>query len=277
MQHNHTHLFKISGVIAMLLGVTFDTSADMVHIDNNMLQMDVANVMAARLEDNVGTTTDVPFGSETIPVTVLTSPRVLCAEGTYLEKCGTNKIGFNWLKSICFNNDTTNCSRNYYGAASILNSGLYKKMREVFSSTDDISITYKDTDNNISNASHDDVVDDRKKILNFYCNPFTDTITCKACPNNAKVEPSIVYTLNISSSISNTVNVWSWDIRTFADCYMDEFEDSTGTYVYQDGISTDAEKCYYGQSGVIRIFQGTDVVEAVQSMQATYSNEAIAH
>ena len=55
---------------------------------------------------------------------------------------------------------------------------------------------------------------------------------------------------------------------------MDEFEDSTGTYVYQDGISTDAEKCYYGQSGVIRIFQGTDFTEATQ---ASYSNEAIAH
>ena len=253
MQHKYTHLFKISGIIAGLLGITFDTSADMVQPNAN----NVTNVMAS----SIGTATNITFGSTTIQATMLTSPRVLCAEGTYLEKCGTNKIGFNWLKSICFNNDTTNCTRNYYGAASILNSGLYKKMREVFSSTDDISITYKDSDNNQNIASHEEVVTDRENILTYFCEPSPDRVTCKACPNNAKVDSSVVYVLNVASTISNNVIVDSWNIHTIADCYMDEFEDSTGTYVYQDGISTDAERCYYG--GFSKEWQGTNVIELV--------------
>ncbi|MBR0212467.1 MAG: hypothetical protein IJQ55_02565 [Alphaproteobacteria bacterium] len=265
MQHNNKYSFKNLGVIAMLFGITFYASAD-------MMQADMANFMAARIEDSIGTSTTTTFGNMSLNILAVFRPKTLCEEGTYLEKCGNQTIGFNWLKSIDINDTPT---RNYYDAAATI-SKKYEKMREVFSSTGNVGATFKDSSNQTTQASHAEVVDDRNRILNYFCSDLDD-VHCAPCPNNGKVDASIAYTNTNSTDVTSTVNVFSWNIRTFADCYMDEFEDSTGTYVYQNGTSEDAERCYYGQSGFPRIFLGTDVVEAVQVMDVSYSNEAVAH
>ena len=141
MQHNNRYLLKNLGVIAILFGITFYASADMVQPgDTNMADMTMESASAARVEDSIGTDITTTFGTMSLNVLAIFRPKILCEEGTYLEKCGNETIGFNWLKSININNTPT---RNYYDAAATI-SKKYEKMREVFSSTGNVSATFKD-------------------------------------------------------------------------------------------------------------------------------------
>ena len=262
MRRNHSYLFKIPGLVVALTGVIFGAVADMVQPPSTA----TTNALNATL--TIAYDEDIPTNAITVTPSVLTyqtTIRTLCPEGQYVAKCGNNTIGFNWLKSVCLDleeddldpDTCQNSTRNYFSAVSVLK--LYEQMRDVFSSETDQSIPYKDENNHIQYASHDDVLNDRQNILGYMCD--INTITCAPCPNGAKVEPSTVAVL----ASSNFVN--KWNIRTFADCYMDEFEDSTGSYVYVQNGSTTPEKCYYGESGNSRIFSGTNIVEYVQSMR----------
>lgn len=55
----------------------------------------------------------------------------------------------------------------------------------------------------------------------------------------------------------------NWQFHTIADCYENEFDDDTGTFVYlPEGASTGSDKCYYGntvsESDFTTYFMGTE-------------------
>ena len=239
MRLKDNHLLKISSVIVMSLGIAFGAIAE-------MLQPTALGI---------GTNATVNFGNQTLDAAYAVRLRFICAKGTYVDKCGNDEIGFNWLRPLYIDGVAT---RNYYEAANT-QSKRYEKMREVFSNTNpQIGVTFKES-NQISTASYEQVRDDRNKILNYFCSDL-DAIRCKSCPNNAKVEASTVSVTTVSTDVTNNTIVSGWNIRTFADCYLDEFEDTTGTYVYQNGTDN-AEKCYFGETGSSRIYQGANVTE----------------
>ena len=199
----------------------------------------------------------------------------LCPEGQYVAACGNYRIGFNWLKpakvpdpgaisnveqqpDIEPNTETVTVSidipyketTNYYISDDIID--LYKQMRIFFGNTDrEISISYlDDNDNTISlaTAPYLSYRSDREAILNNLCHPSSVDITCMACPNDAKVPASVV-----QLDADNLTIQGSWELHTFADCYMQEFEDSTGSYFYVPDDEyvfnavqlNNSAKCYY--------------------------------
>lgn len=185
----------------------------------------------------------------------------LCDEGQYLYKCGNYRVGFNWLKSanlpdpsnpimsVADDPDTTRIrykrTKHYYVADTI--DELYEQMRKFFKYDATELLSYLDTNNSIAQAAPADYIADREAILNNLCHPSTTTVTCAICPNGAKVKAS-----SVELDGDNLIIEGTWNISTFADCYMDEFEDSTGSYIYiPEGISfdnasdTDSAHCYY--------------------------------
>lgn len=171
----------------------------------------------------------------------------ICHEGTYLVKCGGKKLGFNWLRSATFTNPTdpnsTLTTRNYYNGVTNKLDRL-EQMRGFFNGNS--SLLYSNG-SQILTASPEDVANDRYTVLTNMCNRFDPSkqAECSPCPNNAKVKPSTV----VLDSQNNTHTAWK--VRTFADCYIDEFQDSTGNYVYIadnatfENPDTTAENCYY--------------------------------
>lgn len=169
--------------------------------------------------------------------------KTVCPRGQYVYKCGNYRVGFNWLKSAGFpelqtiSSGSTNgytTTKNYYVGDTTLE--LFEQMRNFFNGTNTV---LSKNENSVSPVSP---VADRELILNYLCHPATSTITCALCPNNANVPATTVELDDDNKTIEET-----WDFHTFADCYMDEFEDSTGTYIYRLG-STEGQqsaKCYY--------------------------------
>lgn len=169
--------------------------------------------------------------------------KTVCPRGQYVYKCGNYRVGFNWLKSAGFpelqtilsgstNGYTT--TKNYYVGDTTLE--LFEQMRNFFNGTNTV---LSKNENSVSPVSP---VADRELILNYLCHPATSTITCALCPNNANVPATTVELDDDNKTIEGT-----WDFHTFADCYMDEFEDSTGTYIYrlESTEGQQSAKCYY--------------------------------
>lgn len=178
--------------------------------------------------------------------------QTLCQAGTYLLRCGSNQLGFNWLKSATFSTPTsvdpnaTTTTKNYYDGVTTAQA-RYEQMRAFFNGN--AALQYHDG-TNIVTATPDDVHNDRYLMLSKKCNPFDSNqkAICATCPNNANVMASTV----VIDSTNNTTSAWR--VYTFADCYFDEFQDSTGTYIYVantvnfDNPDAPAEKCYYSPS-----------------------------
>lgn len=195
-------------------------------------------------------------GGNVAPISFNSVTKTLCPAGQYVYKCGSYRIGFEWLKGMNVPNEYTedNCStnrgswdddtckistKNYY--ISDDQSELLQQMRDFFGGKEE-SVFFCEGTN--CSAVATDYKTDRDTILNNVCNPFDSgtAITCAYCPDSAKTDATIV-TVNVSSK---TVKNWV-KFNTIADCYIDSFSDSTGTYKYvTDGdISRKAQNCYY--------------------------------
>ena len=220
------------------------------------------------------------FSSETSDGTTVS----ICPEGQYLYKCGNYRVGFNWLKSATFTvrdtstplfltNDST---KDYYVGDTTLD--LYEQMRTFFGHNGHTSIAYK-TASGISQATPNEYRIDRERILNNVCNPLNSsiTITCARCPNDAKVQESSVQ-INEDEGL---VVQGSWNVYTIADCYMKDFEDSTGSYYYvvpsTENISAE---CYYTNTNedALSTLNGDAIgrfVPGLNANRATVSTETI--
>lgn len=170
--------------------------------------------------------------------------KTLCPAGQYISKCGDYRIGFNWLKPAKLPYQQTDgnseeskltratyVTRNYYIGDTTLE--LYEQMRTFFGHKRDnnnqpYTISYLDAETgNETPATIEELEYDRELILNNLCHPMTSTIVCTKCPNGANVDAStVVFDAN------NVAIRGSWDFYTIADCYINEFEDSTGAYFY---------------------------------------------
>lgn len=239
MGHKHSYFFKFLGVAIVLCGIISGASADDFDINE-------VNSIAVNDNDNI----NLPY----LEAQIMYQQKVICAEGTYLKKCGNTEIGFNLLKPM-YNSTNTRLTRNYYGATSNNDLSRYEQMRKVFTGTE--PVPYKDENNETQIASNADVVRDRETILDYFCDPFDDTIVkqCAPCPGDAKVASSYIKTSPLNTSVEE------WHINTLADCYLDEFQDSTGKYVYvpnnENFETSSGAKCYYTGSTTSRTFTAT--------------------
>lgn len=179
----------------------------------------------------------------------------LCGEGKYVAQCGNYRVGFNWLKNAKIpdpeSSDDTEIqykeTGNYYIDEDAI--GLLTRMRIFFGNENEVMY-----DSNDNPFDPDAIQKDREAILNNLCHPSDSDAKpiCLPCPNNAKVDASTV-----DLSVDNLTIEGSWAFHTIADCYMNEFEDTTGTYFYvpdnlpagvtfSNAIFPDnAESCYY--------------------------------
>lgn len=170
--------------------------------------------------------------------------------GYYVAACNNYRVGFNWLKKAKVpdleqsnqNLIVYHTTNDYYSDDDDMIT-LLKKMRIFFGHYQDFSLI---------NTPENTLLKDRESILNNICNPNDSNteIYCAKCPNNAKIPLSSVKLDSNHSVISG-----SWKFYTIADCYMDTFEDSTGTYFYvPDSMNLDeanagqAQKCYYANT-----------------------------
>jgi hypothetical protein len=121
-------------------------------------------------------------------------------------------------------------------------------MRTFFGHNANTVLSYYDSDDNIQSAQESVYASDREAILNNLCHPSNSVITCAPCPNDATVQESVVGLDDDNLTVRGT-----WQFFTIADCYMQEFEDSTGSYFYvpdevQDPSNLtieNGEKCFY--------------------------------
>ncbi len=169
----------------------------------------------------------------------------LCEEGYYLSSCNQVNVGTNWLKGIKNNASTS----DYYSYGTSVSDPIHMiNLRKFFAGVE--SITYTDTNGQSQTVYPSGYSETRNTILRTFCvadnaNPTTETnIKCKKCPNNAKIPASTV------TFLFGTLN--SSKIHTIADCYMDEFSDHTGTYIYTPASAAAghdaATKCYYSDN-----------------------------
>jgi len=168
----------------------------------------------------------------------------ICPENQFVYKCGNYRVGFDWLKSVKLPNPENMSqkvqTKNYYINDNALD--LFNQMRNFFHDGD---VKYKDDDGNIKTADVATYKEDRQVILQNLCNPLVENTgaICAKCPNDAKVKPS---TVEVSEEDGKIIK-YSWDFYTIADCYMNEFKDSTGSYEYVTNINDNDTKhdCYY--------------------------------
>ena len=196
--------------------------------------------------------------------------KLLCPAGQYVSQCDNYNVGFYWLKSakLPYQDESdggdggggggdggldengerlTIDTRDYYVGDTNLE--LFKQMRGFFSSTGDTTILYRDADSGeIQPIPYATFVEDRELILKNVCHPATTSISCTKCPNDANVAES-----SVELDEDNLAITGSWRFHTIADCFMTEFEDSTGTYFYVPDTAPDisvvdldhAEHCLY--------------------------------
>ena len=186
--------------------------------------------------------------------------RVICSAGYYVSSCGTKTIGTNWLKGIPDNTETP----DYFSYNSAAYDNL-TNLRKFFAGKEEIS--YMDIQGtpttipptNIVNGEDRGYLESRNEIFKDFCttcqqNPDSTTsctliTSCKKCPNNAQVPQSTIG-FNVQDKKFN-LKTFTY-IYTIADCYMTEFSDNTGTYVYVPNSaaqsSDSAKTCYFSDN-----------------------------
>ena len=178
--------------------------------------------------------------------------KTICPAGQYVYSCGSYKVGYNWLKNITLTapNGWVKSTKNYY-----IGDSTYDRMEQLhafFNKNQTIKQT-TDTGYTSVDTSSSEVEDDREFILGLVCNPLTEniSITCAACPDGGTVERSSVDVGNDTSYEETDLMLirGTWNFHTIADCYVSEFEDASGSFVYvsPNVSATDAkaEACYY--------------------------------
>lgn len=228
------------------------------------------NISVANMSESgsVSTATAIQQAIETarLSISANKTKEKLCPAGYYIAQCGNYRVGFNWLKNATFptvdtaenpeeGGTTTTITdittKNYYIYDDTID--LFRQMRAFFGhEVADVFYTteYGDDVNTAQIASQEDIKNDRELILSNVCHPAIFAHKCEKCPNNASVPASYVFLDNEN----NSAIAGSWNFYTIADCYMDEFEDSTGTYFYVPGENinlstvTSGAKCYYSNT-----------------------------
>ena len=178
-----------------------------------------------------------------------TSVKTLCPQGYYLSRCGADVVlGTNWLKglSITESNSTTVVGYNYYSydkpASDIIH---MTNLRKFFAAKEPLTYYAGGEATEVPVGTYTSY---RNTMLVKFC---TDAegkptnIECEKCPGNATVTASTV-----EIDTDGKIKDGTWNIHTIADCYMDEFSDETGTYVYiPNNVNVDASanaaNCYY--------------------------------
>ena len=187
----------------------------------------------------------------------------VCPSGQYLARCGMATLGTNWLKGMTKkgNIETPDFySYNIGTSESVHMENLRKffagkdsfKYNARTRSTDSSSGTYVYTP---KTATPDDYKPALNQILSNYCTDeqgrLANTV-CETCPNNATIARS---TVEEDTYCTGKILWDTWNVHTIADCYMNEFEDSTGSYVYVPNNITPPKNaadakltCYYSQT-----------------------------
>jgi len=164
------------------------------------------------------------FGATDETTTI--TEQIICDTGYYLAKCGTNYVGLNWLKGYALNGDTN--SYDFYDYADETGKNNIKNLRLFFNPVagEDIIFTKSAKYDSLRDSipsDDDDVVSTRNGLLTATCT--ASNATCAKCPGDGTVAQSTV-------KIYSTTSVYEWTVHTIADCYMNTFTDSTGTFKY---------------------------------------------
>ena len=186
--------------------------------------------------------------------------RQLCRSGQYLASCGMSTIGTNWLKGL---KKAGNVQTPDYYSYNTQDSDTInmENLQKMFAHQYALEYTSR-TGTSSSNYVYSNAValpsqykDHLHQLLSNFCTnddgkipikEMADIIHCQPCPNNAYVERSTVQ----EDVYESGKILWdSWNVHTIADCYMKEFDDSDGTYVYIDTASSaqtnTSKNCYY--------------------------------
>lgn len=178
----------------------------------------------------------------------------LCPSGQYLAGCGIANLGTNWLKGMTKPGGIK--TPDYYSYDTESSDTIHmENLGKFFAHTQ--PITYRARTSSSNTYTYSDITVQAAtykphlyQILSNFCTDdqgyISDDVThCEKCPNNAYVKRSTVK----EDTYDTGKILWdSWDVHTIADCYMNEFSDENGTYVYvaenvQD--STTGVNCYY--------------------------------
>ena len=175
-----------------------------------------------------------------------TSIQKLCESGYYLSSCGSKIVGTNWLKGIQGTEET----QDYYSYNLPVSDPIHMdNLRKFFAGHE--KIYYNGYQDPVLPNGDNGYLKSRNTILANFCVDEDGSLTnvsCKKCPNNAKISESVVERNVSDGKIVDS----SWRIHTIADCYMDEFSDNTGTYVYVAGgaavNNNIGQRCYYSNT-----------------------------
>ncbi|MBO7644778.1 MAG: hypothetical protein J6S57_00545 [Alphaproteobacteria bacterium] len=168
----------------------------------------------------------------------------ICKKNYYIAKCGSSTIGTNLLKG--FSCEYCDDAVNYYDYSEQNN---IENLRKFFNSCPAESVgpqylSYENYDGQSSLTSNDVFCNQRTAFLQNICMPPSDIssefFTCLPCPDNGVTDTASTMKLVYEE------NRFVWEtFHTFVDCYKNDFEDSTGKYVYVNNTNYQPEKCYY--------------------------------
>jgi hypothetical protein len=177
----------------------------------------------------------------------------ICPAGYYVSKCGNFSVGYNWLKSIRIDNTTR--TNDYTVSSDPVT--RFDQMRRFFHGQ--YTTGWASTNGTVNKeepAKQISTQSDRDTILGAVCNPnnvkkdSSFSYTCTPCPEAGTVGPSYVYAEYTASSllIPN-----SWTFHSIADCYISQFTDTTGSFIYLpsnlgSNTTQDGKYCYYGDN-----------------------------
>lgn len=187
----------------------------------------------------------------------------LCRAGYYVSKCGDHTVGTYWLKGYVKSAMTAASATSAQNQATTTTerAGTLRTVVNGTTTTSDDYYDYSDS-NNVENlrrffAGEDKLIfttfagmrtavqaaqylDNRNGLLAATCDPTQVQISCAKCPGVASVPAS---TVDITYDTAALV-AGSWNFHTIADCYMQEFADSTGIFEYVND-DNDPQTCYY--------------------------------
>jgi len=216
----------------------------------------------------------------------------ICPRGQYVYSCSGNRVGYNWLSKITFSkSDGTKIFTDNYLIGDNYDQKI-DQMRTFFAGSGQINKQYCTSANScnetidttfIQTEGNEKTLNDRDFILGYLCNPLTEgvSIGCATCPDNAYVRESFVRRDNYTplGIEGNLLVRHSWEFHTIADCYMTQFEDSTGDFIYvksQTRTNTDNQgtPCYYSSSSQDSqyMFAGAKIENVSLSATTRYYN-----
>ena len=248
MSHNRNILLKVCifTMVFVCHGWVFDAIAD----DPNTLYVDPA---VTYTDNNDVTTADVNV-----------SQKIICPVNKYLSRCGDYYIGFNWLKGLKSDPKHNNYYYETYSEEpeEIKKpwpiDTMFKQMQKFF---------HGDTQPASYNSGESlEFKWNRDVVLGNLCNPFNKTLFCEPCPDGGKTPGASKVTVNPND---RTIVPETWQVYTFADCYLTALEDTTGTYSYYKNHSE--QKCYFtsDDADALNKYGGNEIEDYVPNTSTT--------